>query len=116
MPSRTTASACAGCHKDPHAGRFTTECQKCHTATAWKAFDRTQFDHIAGVGRDLPGPFEGFFLRFHLDDPEAADDLLGLDVGAVGDSRIFAIEGDPGAFEDWLQAEKELRKEGNRRG
>src|SRR5262249_4032977 len=39
---RTT---CAGCHKDPHAGRFTTECQSCHTATGWKAFERTRFDH-----------------------------------------------------------------------
>jgi hypothetical protein len=40
-----TATTCAGCHKDPHGGRFATECQRCHTAAAWKAFDRGRFDH-----------------------------------------------------------------------
>jgi len=40
-----TSTACATCHKDPHAGRFTTECRKCHSATGWKTFERTQFDH-----------------------------------------------------------------------
>ena len=40
-----TRTACAGCHKDPHAGRFTGECQKCHGVTAWQAFERTRFDH-----------------------------------------------------------------------
>jgi hypothetical protein len=40
-----TRPACAGCHKDPHAGRFTTDCQKCHTVTGFKAFDRPRFDH-----------------------------------------------------------------------
>jgi Cytochrome c7 and related cytochrome c len=40
-----TRTACAACHKDPHAGRFAAECQKCHGATSWKAFDRGQFDH-----------------------------------------------------------------------
>ncbi len=40
-----TKNTCAGCHNDPHAGRFMTGCQKCHTATAWKTFERTQFDH-----------------------------------------------------------------------
>ena len=40
-----TRTGCAGCHKDPHAGRFTTDCQKCHTVTAFKAFDRPRFDH-----------------------------------------------------------------------
>jgi hypothetical protein len=40
-----TRTACAGCHKDPHAGRFTAECQNCHAATAWNEFDRSRFDH-----------------------------------------------------------------------
>ncbi|HEX7836267.1 MAG TPA: hypothetical protein VF469_02325, partial [Kofleriaceae bacterium] len=40
-----TSTACAACHKDPHAGRFTSECQRCHTAAAWPAFDRGRFDH-----------------------------------------------------------------------
>jgi hypothetical protein len=40
-----TKTACAACHKDPHGGRFAADCQKCHTATTWKAFDRAQFDH-----------------------------------------------------------------------
>ena len=38
-------SACAGCHKDPHAGRFTTECKTCHGVVEWKAFVRERFDH-----------------------------------------------------------------------
>lgn len=40
-----TRDACAGCHKDPHAGRFGAECKQCHAATGWKAFERAQFDH-----------------------------------------------------------------------
>ncbi len=40
-----TRSACAACHKDPHAGRFTAECQRCHGTAAWPAFDRGRFDH-----------------------------------------------------------------------
>jgi hypothetical protein len=38
-------SACASCHKDPHAGRFTAECKTCHGVVEWKAFERTRFDH-----------------------------------------------------------------------
>jgi hypothetical protein len=40
-----TRNACAACHKDPHAGRFATDCQRCHAATEWKAFERARFDH-----------------------------------------------------------------------
>ncbi|HET7501568.1 MAG TPA: hypothetical protein VFK02_11210 [Kofleriaceae bacterium] len=40
-----TRSACASCHKDPHAGRFSTDCQSCHRVTDWKAFERARFDH-----------------------------------------------------------------------
>ena len=28
--------ACAGCHKDPHLGRFGAACQSCHTTEDWK--------------------------------------------------------------------------------
>ncbi|MEZ4362109.1 MAG: hypothetical protein R3B48_18115 [Kofleriaceae bacterium] len=40
-----TKDACAACHKDPHDGRFTATCQKCHNATDWKAFERKAFNH-----------------------------------------------------------------------
>lgn len=40
-----TKTTCAGCHKDPHAGKFTTSCQKCHSVTEWKTFERKAFDH-----------------------------------------------------------------------
>jgi hypothetical protein len=40
-----TRSACAACHKDPHAGRFTAECERCHGTASWPAFDRGRFDH-----------------------------------------------------------------------
>lgn len=40
-----TSTACGACHKDPHAGHFGGECQKCHAVQDWKAFDRKAFDH-----------------------------------------------------------------------
>ena len=40
-----TNPACDGCHKDPHAGKFSTECKKCHGTSDWQAFDRNAFDH-----------------------------------------------------------------------
>lgn len=40
-----TSTACASCHKDPHTGRFGGDCQRCHGAREWKAFDRKAFDH-----------------------------------------------------------------------
>jgi hypothetical protein len=40
-----TRSTCAGCHKDPHAGRFGGECQKCHGVVTWPEFERKAFDH-----------------------------------------------------------------------
>jgi hypothetical protein len=40
-----TSSTCGSCHKDPHAGRFGTACQKCHSVNEWKGFDRKAFDH-----------------------------------------------------------------------
>ncbi|MGE0402404.1 MAG: hypothetical protein AB7T06_37225 [Kofleriaceae bacterium] len=41
-----TSTACASCHKDPHAGAFTTDCKKCHSTTAsFETFDQKAFDH-----------------------------------------------------------------------
>lgn len=41
-----TTTACAGCHKDPHAGAFTADCKKCHsTSSSFKTFDQKAFDH-----------------------------------------------------------------------
>ncbi|MDB4952695.1 MAG: hypothetical protein JWO36_264 [Myxococcales bacterium] len=40
-----TPNACASCHKDPHAGKFTADCKKCHGVTQWQAFERKAFDH-----------------------------------------------------------------------
>lgn len=40
-----TKNTCAGCHNDPHTGRFGTDCQRCHNVTEWKAFERKSFDH-----------------------------------------------------------------------
>lgn len=38
---------CAGCHRDPHAGRFKGACATCHSAGDWKAINRAGFDHGA---------------------------------------------------------------------
>lgn len=41
-----TPTACAACHKDPHAGKLGTSCQGCHaTKRDWQDFDRKAFDH-----------------------------------------------------------------------
>ena len=37
--------ACAGCHRDPHAGRFGATCETCHKTTAWSALEASTFDH-----------------------------------------------------------------------
>ncbi len=36
---------CVACHKDPHAGRFTGGCVKCHTTAGWKSINKTGFNH-----------------------------------------------------------------------
>ena len=36
---------CAGCHKDPHQGRFGAKCETCHTSDDWKRIQRANFDH-----------------------------------------------------------------------
>jgi hypothetical protein len=40
-----TSTACGSCHNDPHAGRFGSDCLKCHGVVDWKGFDRSAFDH-----------------------------------------------------------------------
>ena len=40
-----TSTTCASCHKDPHAGKFTADCKKCHATSDWQAFERKAFDH-----------------------------------------------------------------------
>jgi hypothetical protein len=40
-----TKTACASCHKDPHTGRFSTDCKKCHSESDWKTFEQKAFDH-----------------------------------------------------------------------
>ncbi|HEU5055000.1 MAG TPA: cytochrome c3 family protein [Kofleriaceae bacterium] len=36
---------CAGCHQDPHAGRFGAGCQTCHGESEWRVTRLTAFDH-----------------------------------------------------------------------
>ena len=42
---RGVPTTCAGCHKDPHQGRFGGKCETCHTADDWKRIQRANFDH-----------------------------------------------------------------------
>jgi hypothetical protein len=41
----STPTTCSGCHADPHKGRFTQTCQKCHDEVKWQHFDQKAFDH-----------------------------------------------------------------------
>jgi len=41
----STPTACGQCHADPHKGRFSAACQKCHNVTKWETFDQRSFDH-----------------------------------------------------------------------
>jgi hypothetical protein len=38
-------TACASCHKDPHAGSFGAACAKCHVADSWQRLNQNSFDH-----------------------------------------------------------------------
>ncbi len=42
---RGVATTCAGCHKDPHEGRFGQRCESCHQSDSWKSIQRANFDH-----------------------------------------------------------------------
>src|SRR3569623_201987 len=49
-----TPTACGQCHADPHKGRFSAACQKCHNVTKWEQFNERAFDH-AVTRYPLPG-------------------------------------------------------------
>src|SRR5438128_2220864 len=53
----------------------------------------SEFNHVAILGRATPGPIDGFLFGIHLDDPEAADDFLGLDEGSIDDGVVAPGEG-----------------------
>lgn len=36
---------CLSCHEDPHKGRFTADCLKCHSTQDWKKIEPHRFDH-----------------------------------------------------------------------
>ncbi len=36
---------CASCHRDPHAGRFTGACARCHVTTGFHDVNQRDFDH-----------------------------------------------------------------------
>lgn len=61
-PRRTTflgaPTRCGGCHFDEHRGQLAGECQRCHTATAWKpapGFNHQATDYpLRGKHREVP--------------------------------------------------------------
>jgi hypothetical protein len=59
--------------------------------------DAAHLDEVPFVGRAAGGPLARLLLRGRLDQPVAADDLLGLGEGAAGDGRRVAAEADPRA-------------------
>jgi hypothetical protein len=58
---------CVACHRDPHAGRFTGTCAKCHSTTAWKAVNSRGFDHD-----QTRYPLRGAHVAVRCDDCHAA--------------------------------------------
>lgn len=36
---------CTDCHKDVHAGRLGSDCEKCHNTSGWRTTDKANFDH-----------------------------------------------------------------------
>jgi hypothetical protein len=36
---------CLSCHRDPHAGKFTGACARCHVTSGWKTINKQNFDH-----------------------------------------------------------------------
>src|SRR5580692_11817406 len=54
------------------------------------------FDDFVVSRRTPRGPLDGFFPGLDLEQPEAADGLLGLSEGAIGDFWFAAGEGDAG--------------------
>ena len=56
-----------------------------------------------GIDRHALDPFDALVERLALQDPEAADGLLGLGERAVDDVSSAVPEGDPGALRAGLQ-------------
>jgi hypothetical protein len=107
---------CSDCHKDPHAGRFGADCQRCHTTAAWTTIvqggmkaefhDTTRFP-LRGQHRGVKctachGPFPGQPARFKGVPFAACTDChidahLGQIAGANGKpapcERCHAVEG-----------------------
>src|SRR5882672_1003983 len=54
-----------------------------------------------GIGAPLD-PLDGFFLRPHLPEPEASDQLFGLGEGTVDHCALCAGEADACALRTWL--------------
>ncbi len=40
-------STCTACHRDPHAGKFTGRCERCHTTNGWLDGATRNFDHAS---------------------------------------------------------------------
>ncbi|MDE3106372.1 MAG: hypothetical protein KGK08_14470, partial [Acidobacteriota bacterium] len=55
---------CAGCHQDPHQGRFGSSCTQCHTTASWQGakLDPKTFDHSR-----TPFPLTGMHQRVSCD-------------------------------------------------
>src|SRR4029450_8634438 len=56
--------------------------------------DLADLDHVAVLGRTAPRPLDRLLLRLRLDQPVAADRLLGLGERAVHDRGLAAGEAD----------------------
>lgn len=54
---RGVATTCAGCHKDPHEGKFGGRCESCHQSDSWKTIQQANFDH-SRTGYPLTGKHE----------------------------------------------------------
>jgi len=67
--------------------------------------DPANLDHRAlSVDRAALGPFDRLRLRLDVDDPVAADQLLGLGEGAVDDLRLTDVEADTDRLVRGVQA------------
>jgi hypothetical protein len=61
-----TPTACAACHFDEHRGQLGADCQKCHTAAAWKP---ARFDHAKATYKLELKHAKVACLKCHPDQP-----------------------------------------------
>src|ERR1700690_3573897 len=66
--------------------------------------DLANLDRRAATERRARNPSDCFFLRFHLDDPVASDELLRFGERTVGDFGFSVVEGDARALRRRVQA------------